>query len=219
MIKGILFDFDYTLGDSTMGIVQSANYALEQLGYTGKSEDAIKRTIGLSLTDTFLSLEPDAPKEEVALFASYFKKKADEVMVNNTILYEGTVDILANLKSAGYRIGIVTTKYSYRIKDIFNKYNSLHMLDVIVGGDNVKVEKPSPEGILYALGKISLDKSEVLYVGDSLVDAKAAQNAQVLFAAVLTGTTGKEEFDSYPHGMIGNCIQDVYQYVKVINSK
>lgn len=106
MIKGILFDFDYTLGDSTMGIVQSANYALEQLGHTGKSEDAIKRTIGLSLTDTFLALEPDAPKEE------------------------------------------------------------------------------------------------------------AAQNAQVLFAAVLTGTTGKEEFDSYPHGMIGNHIQDVYQYVK-----
>ena len=31
--KGLIFDFDYTLGDSTEGIVASVNYALEKLGY------------------------------------------------------------------------------------------------------------------------------------------------------------------------------------------
>ena len=32
MLKAIIFDFDYTLGDSTNGIALSINYALEELG-------------------------------------------------------------------------------------------------------------------------------------------------------------------------------------------
>ena len=33
MIKAIIFDFDYTLGDSAKGIALSINYALNKLGY------------------------------------------------------------------------------------------------------------------------------------------------------------------------------------------
>ena len=32
-IKAVLFDFDYTLGDSSSGIVISVNYALNKLAY------------------------------------------------------------------------------------------------------------------------------------------------------------------------------------------
>ncbi len=31
--KAVIFDFDYTLGDSTDGIVLSSNYALEKMGF------------------------------------------------------------------------------------------------------------------------------------------------------------------------------------------
>lgn len=38
--KGIIFDFDYTLGDSTEGIVTCVNTALRRLGYdTADRED------------------------------------------------------------------------------------------------------------------------------------------------------------------------------------
>ena len=59
----------------------------------------------------------------------------------------------------------------------------------------------------------SLEKSEVLYVGDSFIDAKTAENAGVDFVAVLTGTTTKEEFDKYGHVFIGENVLDVYKYV------
>lgn len=36
MYKAVVFDFDYTLGDSTNGIVISVNYALNKIGYGGK---------------------------------------------------------------------------------------------------------------------------------------------------------------------------------------
>ncbi len=43
MLKAIIFDFDYTLGDSTNGIALSINYALQELGYAASDIDDIKR--------------------------------------------------------------------------------------------------------------------------------------------------------------------------------
>ena len=56
MRKAIIFDFDYTLGDSTNGIALSINYALEKLGYALPPIEDIKKTIGLSLTETYFAL-------------------------------------------------------------------------------------------------------------------------------------------------------------------
>ena len=52
MYKAVIFDFDYTLGDSTNGIVLSINHALEKLGFRAQDTKTIQRTIGLSLKDT-----------------------------------------------------------------------------------------------------------------------------------------------------------------------
>lgn len=70
---------------------------------------------------------------------------------------------------------------------------------MIVGGDEVKYPKPDPQGVFHVLGEWDLSKDEVLYVGDSLVDARTAQAAGVDFAGVTTGTTGKDEMEQYPH--------------------
>ena len=58
---------------------------------------------------------------------------------------------------------------------------------------------PDPEGIRKIKDQFGISLEEILYVGDSLVDAKAAQSAGVDFAAVLTGTTDAKEFQNYPH--------------------
>lgn len=89
MLKVIMFDFDYTLGDSTNGIALSINYALEQLGYTTKNIDEIKKTIGLSLKETYFTLTGNNDLNEAEQFAKFFKDKADNVMVENAILYAG----------------------------------------------------------------------------------------------------------------------------------
>ncbi|MFR2408352.1 MAG: HAD family hydrolase [[Clostridium] symbiosum] len=56
MYKALVFDFDFTLGDSAAGIAASINYALGRLGYPEKEMEAIKKTIGLSLKNTFTAL-------------------------------------------------------------------------------------------------------------------------------------------------------------------
>ncbi|MBE5868334.1 MAG: HAD family hydrolase [Lachnospiraceae bacterium] len=214
MFKAIIFDFDYTLGDSTKGIVLSVNYALEQLGYVEKQTTDIKRTIGLSLKDTYTTLTKNEDVDMALQFAALFKEKADEVMVESTLLYEGVKEVLEQLKTQGYKIAIVTTKFHYRIRQILEKFSASELIDFIVGAEDVKIEKPDPEGLLWAIRNLDVGKNEVLYVGDSIVDAKTAENAKVSFAAVLSGTTTCKEFEQYNCSFVGNQIMDIYSYIR-----
>ena len=124
MYRAIIFDFDYTLGDATEGIVQSVSYALEQLGEAPASREAIRRTIGLSLTDTYAGLSGKHDPERARQFAALFKARADEVMVANTRLYPGVLELLGQLKTVGIRCAIVTTKFHYRIEQILEKFDT-----------------------------------------------------------------------------------------------
>lgn len=180
MYKAVIFDFDYTLGDSTNGIVLSINHALEKLGFRAQDTKTIQRTIGLSLKDTLFELTGIQDEETVLIFTQYFKEKADEVMVDNTRIYEGVLTILKKLRDNKILLGIVTTKYHYRMEQILEKNNVMSVIDVIIGGDDVKNEKPDPEGLLTAIQKLNVSKNQVLYVGDSIVDAKTAQSAGVV---------------------------------------
>ena len=49
----------------------------------------------------------------------------------------------------------------------------MSVIDVIIGGDDVKNEKPDPEGLLTAIQKLNVSKNQALYVGDSIVDANS----------------------------------------------
>ena len=73
------------------------------------------------------------------------------------------------------------------------------LIDLVIGGEDVETAKPSPEGVWKALDRLKCSREETLYIGDSLVDARTAQNAGVHFAAVTTGTTTAADFETVPH--------------------
>ena len=210
MYKAVAFDFDYTLGDTTSGIVLSINYALKSLGFVEKSVLEIKRTIGLSLKETFAALTDSRDEVQSERFVALFREKADEVMTDSAALYDRVPEILRELHKT-HKIAIVTTKFHYRIEAILKKFGVFEFVDVIVGGEDVTREKPDPEGLLKAIDALGARKIETLYVGDSIVDARTAANAEVGFAAVLTGTTS--DFSQYDSVFVGENVFDVYNFV------
>ena len=75
MKKAVIFDFDYTLGDSTKGIVQSVNYGMKQMGLMERGRGEIVKTIGLSLAKTYEKLTGRADKSEIERFEHYFVER------------------------------------------------------------------------------------------------------------------------------------------------
>lgn len=210
MYKAVIFDFDYTLGDTTDGIVKSVDYALEYLGYASKSVSEIKRTVGLSLKETFAVLTGCRDNGQTERFVKLFREKADEIMTESAVLYERVPEILRELHKT-LKVGIVTTKFHYRIEAILRKFSVEETVDVIIGGEDVKEEKPSPEGLLKAVELLKSEKHNVLYVGDSCIDAAAAQSAGIDFAAVLTGTT--KDFSDYKSVFVAENLREIFEFV------
>ena len=86
-----------------------------------------------------------------------------------------------------------------------------HFFDVIVGGDDVKNPKPHPEALIKAVSSLGAAKKDVLYIGDSIIDARTAERAGIDFFAVTTGTTTREDFYpvSYTHLKVRGQVQEV----------
>ena len=197
-----LFDFDYTLADSSRGIVICFRNVLERHGHTGISNEAIKRTIGKTLEDSFSLLSGITAPETLAEYKKEYVKEADTYMTVNTFFFPETVTVLKTLKSQGAQIGIISTKFRFRIREMVDQHFPKDFFDIIIGGEDVKQAKPDPQGIKKALRRLHRRKSETLYIGDSTVDAETAQAAKVDFVGVLNGMTTREELMVYPHRQI-----------------
>lgn len=200
--KAYFFDFDYTLADSSKGIVKCFRKVLERHQHTNISDEEIKRTIGKTLEESFSILTNITSAEILASYRQEYSKESSIYMNANTFLYPDTIKVLKQLKKEGAYIGIISTKYRYRITDYLKEHFSEDFFDIIIGGEDVVKHKPSPEGILTALDRLGIAKEALVYIGDSVVDAQAAQAANIDFIGVLSGATTSGELEIYPHIVI-----------------
>ena len=207
-----LFDFDYTLADSSRGIVMCFRNVLEHNGYTDVTDDAIRRTIGKTLEESFSILTGVTDPARLADFKQQYRKEADVHMTPNTRLFPETLDVLRRLKGRGAKVGIISTKYRFRIHDTMDQHLPEDFLDIVVGGEDVTRAKPDPEGLLHAITELGVEKTDVLYIGDSTVDAETALAAGVDFAGITHGVTTADELACYPHcrimASLGELLED-----------
>ena len=183
-----LFDFDYTLVNSEPAIVKCFHITLQKLGYPDVPDERIKKTIGLPMVEAVKRIVGTADDAE-----------ADRYMTPGTTFFPGAVETLRAIKATGAKVGIISNKTHRRIQEKFDVDHVPELIDLIIGSDDVKSHKPEPTGLLRAIDHFHMEKSDVLYTGDSYIDAETAQNAGVDFLAVTTGTTSAASFTRYPH--------------------
>lgn len=196
--KLCLFDFDYTLADTSKPIVESFRYTFSKLNIDNFNEEEAKKTIGMTLDDAFCHMTNIHDNEEfINECVNIYKVKSYEITVKNTVLFEDTIKTLKSIRAKDIKIGIVSSRNGNRIEEILDYLNCLEYIDYIVGVENVSKHKPDPEGLFKAIDYFHQKKEEVLYIGDSYIDAKAAQNAEIAFVGVTTGTTSQNDFEEY----------------------
>lgn len=201
--KSVIFDFDYTLADSSQGVIECMHYALEKMGLPPRSADVIRKLIGISLAETYEELAGDLHGGRFEEFQRLFVERADQVMLESVRLLDSARPALEALLAGGVSLGIVSTKFRYRIEAVLQRDRLEHAFEVIVGAEDVVAHKPDPTGLNKAIGKLGRSPAEVLYVGDSTVDAETTRRAGVPFVAVLSGVTPREAFAAYePHAVI-----------------
>ena len=195
--KGVCFDFDYTLGDSTASIIEGFRYGLTQMGWPEPDPEAVRGTIGYLLEDAYTMLTGDADPAHRAQFRPLFLSIAKPRQKEETVLFDGAVELIRGLHGRGIQTSIVSTKSRDTIEYIMHRYGLSDALTTIVGTEDVKRPKPDPQGLNMALERMGLSPKELLFCGDTVLDAGAAKNAGCPFCAVLNGTTPAEDFADF----------------------
>lgn len=185
-VKAIVFDLDGTLLDTLDDLWLSVNYTMDKLGFPHRDRREVRGFLGSGVRVLVEKSLPEDKKDMTDECLSVFKAYYDVHKDDNTRPYDGVIDMLKAVRAAGLKSAIVSNKYDAAVQQLKNvTFNGL--VDFAVGEGNGIKTKPAPDGVLLALKNLGVSKDEAVYVGDSEVDLKTAENSGLKCVAVTWG--------------------------------
>ena len=105
------------------------------------------------------------------------------------------VDAVREIREAGARTGLVTSKNRSGALRGLTLVRLESMMDVLVCADEVTNPKPHPEPVEKAVALLGADPATTVYVGDSIHDMQSGRAAGVRTVAVLWGPFGRSHLE------------------------
>ena len=185
-LKLILFDLDGTLIETVHEIADATNDTLRALDLVEVSESQVRDWIGHGTRELLISAlacikqcpigqirEWSQLQQVFELFDHFYLARCG----THSYLYADVFDVLGQLKSAGIKMAVVTNKESRFTQAVMQAHHLESYFDVVISGDTLGSKKPDPQGINLCLQTLGVQPDEAIFIGDSSVDAKTAQNA------------------------------------------
>ena len=134
---------------------------------------------------------------------------------NGTIqlIYPNVEETLLKLKQAGLKLAICTNKPKNLCDQVLQDTCLTPFFDCVTAGGMTKESKPSREPVDYAISCLNLTSEQVLLVGDSTVDQRAAKAAEIPFVFFSTG------YDDGVNAVYHVSISEMSQLLKFIKLK
>lgn len=194
MVKGIIFDLDGTLLDTSRDICKVLNDSLKKFSLP---------TLTLELTLTYVGngakkLVERAVGKRIDLFDEVYTdylvnfSNCDNAL---TRLYEGEAETLTNLGKKGVRFAIVSNKPQGATDRVYSKFLSSFGFCEVLGQTEYYALKPDPASSLAALKGLNVKKEECIYVGDGETDVLTAKNCGLKCVSVLWGFRTREQLE------------------------
>ncbi len=197
--KGIIFDMDGTLWDSSEQVAKSWNLAIRDSGAADLvlSADDIQRVMGMTMEAIADELFGMLSKEDrMKLLSHCCNVENDYLRENGGRLYEGVEETLGILKES-YPLFIVSNCQSGYIEAFLDYYGfGQYFTDIECYGNNLKQKA---ENIRLIVGRNHL--KQAVYVGDIEADYRASKEAGVDFIHA-----------AYGFGKIGDQVKEVSDF-------
>lgn len=215
MIKGLIFDLDGTLIDSIGDIHYSVNLAIKEYGFDEVSYDFVKLNTGRGFKILIQDCLPQVKDDELIdsitkTYSDYYGKHYNE----KTVAYDGMYDTLLKLQELGIKLAVNSNKKDEYSKELMKKiFPKIEFVEVY--GERVGIKnKPDPTTALELIELMKLEKDEVLYVGDSEVDIRTANNANLKSIGCKWGFRGEEILKKEKATYIIDSPKDILKVVK-----
>ncbi|MGZ4578307.1 MAG: HAD-IA family hydrolase [Mycobacterium sp.] len=166
----VIFDLDGTLTDSAEGIVASFLHALDHIGVAVPDGDLAAQIVGPPMDDTFRSMLGEDAEQAIAAFRAEYGSRG---WAMNT-LFEGIEPLLVDLRAAGVRLAVATSKLEPTARRILAHFGLDQHFEVIAGASPDGLRKTKVEVLAHALKQLQPLPERVLMVGDRSHDVHGA---------------------------------------------
>jgi phosphoglycolate phosphatase len=184
--RAVLFDFDGTLADTAPDLAAAVNRMRLEQDLAPMPLERLRPFASAGargLVHAAFGIKPDDP-EYAALRETFLEYYAERVC-DETRLFPGIAELIAELRQRGIAWGIVTNK-AMRFTERIVAELKLDP-DCVSCGDSTPHLKPHPAPLLHAAEQLRLPPASCCYLGDDLRDMKAAQAAGMRPIAVEWG--------------------------------
>jgi len=177
----VVFDLDGTLVDTAPDILAYLNDMLAELGRPGLAPSSAQSMIGDGVKSLLLrGLEASGGVPENLdidnLFQRYLALYTEEP-VKLSKPYDGVIEVLEALSSAGVDLGVCTNKPQQATNRVLSRLGLDRYFGSVIGSDTLPVKKPDPGHLLGVLQELNVDPVRAALIGDSETDLKTARAA------------------------------------------
>lgn len=181
-IRAAIIDLDGTMVDTAPDFHVAINRMRADLSLAPLDIDTIKNFVGKGTENLMRRvLAVDYAEDEVerhfdAALSSY-QRHYHGINGDYSSVYPEVHEGLTALRDKGLRLACVTNKPVAFALPLLEKTGLLPFFEVVYGGDSLKKKKPDPEPLLQVCTDFALRPAQVVAIGDSSNDAKAARAA------------------------------------------
>lgn len=167
----VIFDLDGTLTDSAEGIVTSFRHALDAIGAQAPEGDLADRIVGPPMHITLAEMGlGERAAEAIAAYRSDYTARGWAM----NALYDGVTELLSDLRSAGVRLAIATSKAEPTARRILEHFGLAHHFEVIAGATLDGSRAAKADVVAHALRQVGPLPDRVVMVGDRAHDVEGA---------------------------------------------
>jgi phosphoglycolate phosphatase len=169
------------------------------MNHSAATEAQIRSILADPLEAAYVKLTGIEDPAKALQYAAHVRDVQRKLTDYKIHFFNGVHERLESLHLAGVSLGIVSSNDKVNIERFLKQEGALKLFGSIISANEVSVYKPHPQGLYQCLKALRLTQKDTIFLGDSLHDAGAANNANVDFIGVLTGHATADCFSSLPN--------------------
>ena len=195
--KLFIFDLDGTLIDSVADLAAAGNHTLALHGFPTHPVEAYYKFVGNGIGKLMERALPEGSKHLAESLLDDFRAYYNIHLADNTKPYPGIPELLSYIQSQGAKIAVASNKYQAATELLLGKLFPRIRFCSIHGQRDGVARKPAPEVVFEIVEEADARLSDVIYIGDSDIDMRTAENADVRAIGVTYGFCPAETVASF----------------------
>lgn len=179
-IKAIVFDCDGVLFDTALANRKFYDELLAAFDKPRLTEEQFLNVHMMTVTAAIAYLFSDR-EDHTEVFRA-LKNIGYAKFIPYMKMEKGLITLLDTLKLRGF-IRAIATNRTNTMGKVLQDHHLTSCFDMVVTASDVKKPKPDPEQLFKIMTAFDLDPRQIIFIGDSEYDQKAAHSAGTWFAA------------------------------------